>query len=97
MKGFVILRSDGFKEYSIKYGFFGKKLYEFFFNKILKKLKPIVVTDTLSNIKNFKYLKIFPSEITKIWSENLKKTKFIKTKFTLSWKNKEGKRNIFTY
>lgn len=73
LEGFVILRSDGFKEYSVKYGFFGKKLYEFFFNKILKKLKPIVVTDKLSNIKKFKYLKIFPSEITKIWSKNLKK------------------------
>ncbi len=73
VKGFVILRSDGFKEYSIKYGFFGEKLYELFFKNIIKRLKLIVVAESLSNINGFKYFRIFPSEITQIWRKNLKK------------------------
>tara|TARA_E500000178_G_scaffold111208_1_gene111000 strand:- start:931 stop:1932 length:1002 start_codon:yes stop_codon:yes gene_type:complete len=71
INGFVILRSDGFKEYYSKYGFFGKKLYELFFRKILKKLKPIVVTNKLSHISGYKYSRICPSEITSIWDKNL--------------------------
>ncbi len=78
IKGFVILRSDGFKEYYIKYGFFGKKLYEFFFKNILKKLKPIVVTNKLSNISGYKYFEIYPSEISKIWRKNLVKVELSK-------------------
>lgn len=74
VSGFVILRSDGFKEYSLKFGFFGKYLYGFFFKKILKKLKPIVVTDNLTNIKDYKRINIYPSEITNSWNKNQKKT-----------------------
>ncbi len=80
IKGFVILRSDGFKEYHIKYGFFGKKLYEFFFKNILKKLKPIVVTNKLSHISGYKNSKIYPSEITNIWRKNLIKADLSKPK-----------------
>lgn len=78
--GFVILRSDGFKEYSLKFSLIGKKLYEFFFKKILKQLKPIIVTKKLSNISNYKYLKIYPSEITSLWKKNLKKAKLSKAR-----------------
>tara|TARA_B100000989_G_C19501236_1_gene454387 strand:- start:588 stop:1589 length:1002 start_codon:yes stop_codon:yes gene_type:complete len=71
--GFVILRSDGFKEYEAKFGFFGKKVYEILFKKVLKKLKPIVVTNQISNLKDYDYDKINPSEITNQWKKNLKK------------------------
>ena len=43
ISGFVIL-SDGFKEYSLKFGFIEKKLYEFFFKNILKQLKLTIVS-----------------------------------------------------
>ena len=88
MKGFVILRSDGFKEYSIKYGF-GEKLYELFFKNIIKRLKLIVVVESLSNINGFKYFNISIRNYSDL-EKNLK-TKFIKTKITLSRKNKERK------
>jgi len=78
--GFVLLRSDGFKEYFLKYGFLSKKLYSIFFNKILNKLKPIVVSDSLQNIKPFSYLKIHPSEITPIWKKNIKKPNLSKAR-----------------
>ena len=80
VRGYVILRSDGFKEYEVKYGFFGKKLYEFFFKSILKKLKPIVVNDNLSNVNHYKYARIYPSEIVNIWKKNLKKPNLSKPK-----------------
>ncbi len=80
VNGFVILRSDGFREYETKYGVIGKKFYGILFKKILKYLKPIVVTDKLSNLTNFNYYKIHPSEITEIWKKKLKKTKIDKAR-----------------
>lgn len=80
ISGFVILRSDGFKEYYLKYGLIAKKLYGFFFKKILEKLKPITVSNSLENIKKYKYIKIYPSEITHVWRENLKKPNLSKAK-----------------
>ena len=73
IKGFVILRSDGFKEYESKFGFMGKKFYGFLFKTILKKLIPVVVTSRMTNLKNYRYLKICPSEITDLWKKNLEK------------------------
>ena len=73
INGFVILRSDGFKEYGAKFGFFGEKIYEILYKKILKKLKPIVVTNKISNLKDYDYHKISPSEITDEWKKNFKK------------------------
>jgi len=80
INGYVILRSDGFKEYHSKFGLFGKNLYYFFFKIILKKLKPIVVTRKLSNISRYKTLNIFPSEISNVWKKNLKKANLSKAK-----------------
>ena len=80
VNGFVILRSDGFKEYEAKYGLMGKKFYGILFKKILKYLKPIVVTDKLSNLTKFNYYNIQPSKITEIWNKNLKKTKIDKAR-----------------
>ena len=80
LKGYVILRSDGHKEYSTKIKFLGDKIYQFFFKQILKQLKPIVVTDKLTNIKSYKYLKIYPSEINSVWEKKIKKTDISKPK-----------------
>ena len=74
LKGFVILRSDGHKEYFIKYGFFGKLIYHFFFEIILKDLKPIIVSKNLSNVEEYQPLRVYPSEIDNSWKKNLKKT-----------------------
>ncbi|SMF79454.1 glycosyltransferase [Candidatus Pelagibacter sp. HIMB1321] len=71
--GYVILRSDGFKEYESKFGFIGRTIYQFMFKKVLKELKPIIVSRNLSKIKNYDYYKINPSEITDIWKTRLKK------------------------
>ena len=73
LKGFVILRSDGHKEYFIKYGFFGKIFYHFFFDRILKDLKPIIVSKNLSNVEKHQSLRVYPSEIDDLWKKNLKK------------------------
>jgi len=91
IRGFVILRSDGFKEYNVKYGFFGKKLYEFFFKNILKKLKPVVVTDNLSHINYYKYVRISPSEIGDIWNKNLKRANLSKPKLLYMGRIKKEK------
>ncbi len=80
IKGFVILRSDGFKEYGVKYGFLGEKIYEFFFKNILKKLKPIAVNKNLSHLNYYKYIKIYPSEISSIWNRNFKRPNLSKPK-----------------
>lgn len=80
LKGFVILRSDGHKEYLIRYGFFGKFIYNFFFESILKHLKPIIVSKNISNVKKYKSLKIYPSEIDNTWKKNLKKVSISKAK-----------------
>ena len=80
INGYVILRSDGFKEYHSKFGLLGKYLYNFLFKIILKKLKPIVVTKKLSNISEYNLLNIFPSEINNIWKKNLKKVNLSKAK-----------------
>lgn len=74
LNGFVYLRSDGHKEYSIKYGFLGKIIYQFFFKKILRDLNVITVSKNLTNIHNFKTSRIYPSEIDDRWKKNLKKS-----------------------
>lgn len=74
LNGFVYLRSDGHKEYFIKYGFLGKIIYQFFFKSILKYLNVITVSKNLTNINNYKASRIYPSEIDYGWKKNLKKT-----------------------
>ena len=73
LNGFVLLRSDGYKEYSVKYGYLGRIIYQFFFESILKNLKLISVSKNLSNISKYKPLRIYPSEIDNEWRKNLKK------------------------
>ena len=48
IKGFVFLRSDGFLEYQIRYGFIGYLLYFFMFYIIKNKLKILSVSKNLN-------------------------------------------------
>ncbi len=80
LNGFVLLRSDGHKEYLIKYGFLGKIIYQFFFQRILNDLDLITVSKNFTNIYKYKKLRVFPSEIDNIWKKNLKKAKTQKAK-----------------
>ncbi len=80
IKGFVYLRSDGHKEYLIKYGFLGKIVYQFFFKIILRDLKVITASKNLTNVKSYKSLRIYPSEIDSDWKKGLKNTNIQKAK-----------------
>lgn len=80
LNGFVYLRSDGHKEYFIKYGFLGKIIYQFFFTRILKDLNVITVSKNLTGVHNYKTFRVFPSEIDDGWKKNLKKTSTKKAK-----------------
>lgn len=79
IKGFVFLRSDGFLEYKIRYGFVGYFFYFLMFNIIKKKLKIISVSDTFNHVKVQKVL--HPSELTDDWFYETKNNKKIKTDF----------------
>jgi glycosyltransferase involved in cell wall biosynthesis len=78
IKGYVILRSNGHKEYYSKLGIAGIYLYDLMFKYVIKKLKIISVSKNINNRKNNKYL--FPSELNNSWFKNKKK---VKTKIPL--------------
>ena len=78
IKGYVILRSNGHKEYYSKFGIVGIYIYDFMFKYVTKKLKIISVSKNINNRKNNKYL--FPSELSNSWFKNKKK---VKTKIPL--------------
>ncbi len=65
IEGYVYIRSDGYKEYFLKYGSFGKYFYDLMYKIINRKLKVISVNSKLTNINT--KLKLFPSEITSRW------------------------------
>ncbi len=79
IKGFVLLRSDGFLEYRIRYGFIGYFLYFIMFYLIKKKLKIIAVSNTFShvNVQNI----LHPSELTDDWFVRAKNNEKIETDF----------------
>lgn len=66
LKGYVYLRSDGFKEYFYKYGNLGNIFYNFMFKAITKNFEIITVSKNLTGIKK-KYKLVIPSELNKIW------------------------------
>ena len=78
IKGYVILRSNGHKEYYSKLGIAGTYIYDLMFKYVIKKLKIISVSKNINNGKKDKYL--FPSELNNSWFRNKKK---IKTKIPL--------------
>jgi len=64
LKGFVYLRSDGFLEYKIKYGFIGYYIYAFMFFFIKRKLKVLSCSKYFTNVKSKKIL--HPSELNSL-------------------------------
>ncbi len=78
IRGYVILRSNGHKEYYSKFGISGVYIYNYMFKYVIKKLKIISVSKNINNKKNNKYL--FPSELDNSWFKNKKK---VKTKIPL--------------
>ena len=79
IKGFVFLRSDGFLEYRIRYGFIGYFLYFIMFHLIKKKLKIIAVSNTFNHttVQNI----LHPSELTDDWFVRTKNNEKIETDF----------------
>ena len=71
MSGYVILRSNGHKEYQAKFGKIGFFVYDMMFRYITSKLKIISVSKNITRRKINKYL--FPSELDNDWFKNKKK------------------------
>ena len=65
IQGFLYLRSDGFKEYQIKFGIIGKIIYSIFFNILTRITKVISCSKNLSNLK--KYTLVDPSKLNLNW------------------------------
>ena len=66
IRGYVLLRSNGYKEYYHKYGIIGYIFYGFMFNCITFFLEVISVSDKFPGIKKNCHL-IKPSEIESVW------------------------------
>jgi len=62
---FLFLRSDGFIEYKVKFGFIGYYLYGLMFYFLRNKLKILSCSKSITG--NFKSKLIFPSEISNRW------------------------------
>lgn len=67
---FLFLRSDGFKEYQIKFGMIGYFVYWIMFNLLNKNLNILSCSKTLTGVEKPRL--IFPSEITDKWLEKRK-------------------------
>ena len=76
---YLFLRSDGFKEYSFKFGKVGEFIYSIMLNFIKK--KSIILTCSTSFIGINKSKLIYPSEITDKWLVNRKKQNWKNCKF----------------
>ena len=96
LKGYVYLRSDGFKEYKIKLGYFGYIIYYIMFKYITKRLKILSVSKSFTNLKKVKL--ILPSEINYQWQKNKKIKKINKKKIQLlyigRYKKEKGIKNF---
>ena len=68
---FLYLRSDGFKEYSIKFGVVGELIYGLMLNFLKKKLSILSCSSSLRGIEQSKL--IYESAITSKWLTNRKK------------------------
>ena len=83
LTGVVYLRSDGFLEYKIKYGFIGYYIYAFMFFFIKRKLKVLSCSKYFTNVKSKKIL--HPSELNSFGLRDLMESKnFKQTLFTLA-------------
>ena len=68
---FLFLRSDGFKEYEIKYGLIGYLVYGVMFNLLKQNLTILSCSKLLTGLNQPRF--IYPSEITDRWLQNRKK------------------------
>ena len=93
LTGVVYLRSDGFLEYKIKYGFLGYYVYSFMFFFIKKKLKILSCSKHFTNVKNKNVL--HPSEINSFWFKKFNVIKKFKTDFIYVGRFKKEKGSIF--
>ena len=73
INGFIYLRSDGYKEYKIKFGIFGPIFFSFMMKIVEKNLKVISVNKYIKTNKR-NYL-ITPSELDQKWFKKIKLTK----------------------
>ena len=68
---YLYLRSDGFQEYSIKFGIAGKIIYNLMLNLLKKRLNILSCSSSLKGIGKSKL--IYESAITSKWLDNRKK------------------------
>lgn len=93
LTGVVYLRSDGFLEYKIKYGFIGYYIYAFMFFFIKRKLKVLSCSKYFTNVKSKKIL--HPSELNSSWFKRSNGIKKFKTDFIYVGRFKREKGSIF--
>mgnify|MGYP001267099784 FL=1 len=93
LTGVVYLRSDGFLEYKIKYGFIGYYIYAFMFFFIKRKLKVLSCSKYFTNVKSKKIL--HPSELNSFWFKRSNGIKKFKTDFIYVGRFKKEKGSIF--
>ena len=67
---YLYLRSNGFNEYKIILGYFGKLFYYLMFKTVINNIKLIVSSKDLSIGNNYSAYLVKPSELTQIWFEN---------------------------
>ena len=67
---YLFLRSDGFQEYSIKFGKIGGYIYATMLNLLEKRLNILSCSTSLKGVHKSKL--VFPSEITNEWLNNRK-------------------------
>lgn len=95
-KSFLFLRSDGFKEYKIKYFIFGYYFYFFLYLFIKKKVKILTVSKFFIKINKYKI--VLPSELNKNWFKKRKikknRLKKIKILYLGRFKKEKGFFNI---
>ena len=94
IKGFVYLRSDGFKEYNIKFGIMGYIFYSLIFDIIKSRLKIISVKSKFTKINTNRQL--IPSEITEKWLKG-QKSNFNKDKLKILYFGRFKKEKGFFY
>lgn len=74
LRGFIYLRSDGYKEYEARLGILGILIFAAMMRSIKKKFKIISVNKNIEPLKT-NYI-IYPSELDKSWFKKKKTTKF---------------------
>ena len=93
LTGVVYLRSDGFLEYKIKYGFIGYYIYAFMFFFIKRKLKVLSCSKYFTNVKSKKIL--HPSELNSFWFKRSNGIRKFQTDFIYVGRFKKEKGSIF--